>query len=291
MSFEIDEFLNPSLGILPDRSFTNEMINSMKRNTEQTKVICGSIYYNLKSSNSERRLKTVYFLEILAKNSDPIFHVNLFTPHFCKVLLRILAKRRKKRFQFFNYLISSNKSRQNEIENRLLFLIQVWYDTFMLYNKEFFNILNVYKTLRKEGVIFPLRDPKNKDFIKFNGEKSPIFDNLDNNGFMYEEPNKLLCQKSYTVEEIESKNFSLFNSCTEFIRNTSNSKDPYRDDFFLKRKEFFERRKKEENLEQNANQNLNPQELKKLLQDIEELTHAEKEFCKLEGKLKREGNQ
>jgi hypothetical protein len=62
-----------------------------------------------------------------------------------------------------------------------LFLIQLWFDTFMLHEDEFKEIMGVYKTLRKEGVVFPARDPKSKDYIKFEGRKSPIFEAIENN--------------------------------------------------------------------------------------------------------------
>ena len=60
-----------------------------------------------------------------------------------------------------NSLISSNKEKQKKIEDRILFLIQLWFDTFMLHEPDFKNIIEVYKTLWKEGVVFPMRDPKN----------------------------------------------------------------------------------------------------------------------------------
>ena len=94
----------------------------------------------------------------MVKNAPLDFHIELFTDCFCKHILKILEKRRKKYFTYFNRYISSNKDRQLEIENRLLFLIQIWYDTFMLRYEIFKNIIEVYKTLREEGVIFPLRD-------------------------------------------------------------------------------------------------------------------------------------
>ena len=249
-------------------------------------MVCGSIYYNLKSNNSQRRLKTIYFLEILIKNCEISFHENLFTHHFCRTLLKILAKRRKKRFLIFNSLITSKKNRQNEIENRLLFFIQLWFDTFMIYYKNFKNIIDVYHKLRKEGVIFPLRNSRHQNFIKFKGQKSPIFESIEN-GLIYEEPNKLLCQKSYTVEELDSKNFSLYNSCTEFIRNNSNSKNPYQDDFFLNRNKNLRYEEKKKNRDIKAFKIFDEKEMKNLLDLVEGICEEKKEMEKIDGFLKR----
>lgn len=160
----------------------------------------------------------------------------------------------------------------------------------MLYYKQFKNIIEVYHKLRKEGVIFPLRHPNNQKFIKFKGKKSPIFESIESNGFIYEEPNKLLCQKSYTVQEIESENFCLYNSCTEFIRNNSNSKNPYQDDFFLKRNKNRERDMSEENARKGAFRVFDEKEMKNLLGLVEEIFKNEEEIKKLDGFLKRKGN-
>lgn len=71
----------------------------------------------------------------------------------------------------------------------------------MMHEGEYKSIIEVYKQLRKESVIFPLRDPKNQYLINFNGKKSPIFETIES-GHIYEEPNKKLTCKTYKVEEL-----------------------------------------------------------------------------------------
>ena len=51
----------------------------------------------------------------------------------------------------------------------------------MMHEDEFKDVIAVYKTLRKDGVVFPARDPKSQHFIKFEGKKSPIFDAIEDN--------------------------------------------------------------------------------------------------------------
>ena len=51
----------------------------------------------------------------------------------------------------------------------------------MMHEEDFKEIMTVYKTLRKEAVVFPARDPKSQHFIKFDGKKSPIFETIENN--------------------------------------------------------------------------------------------------------------
>ncbi len=71
----------------------------------------------------------------------------------------------------------------------------------MMHESEYKSIIEVYKLLRKEGVIFPLRDPKNQFLINFSGKKSPIFETIEC-GNIYEEPNKQLTKKIYKVNEL-----------------------------------------------------------------------------------------
>lgn len=193
--------LDPKEGKEPEISICLEIADEMDKEKEQTKEICESILENLKSSDVKRRLKTIYFLEILVKNCKMRFHYFLFSKKFCKTLLKILAKRRGKN-NFLNSLISKKKEYQKEIEDRILFLIQLWFDTFMLHEDEFKNIVEVYKTLRKESIIFPMRDAKSQFFINFDGKKSPIFEAIEE-GYIYEEPGKVFSKKKYQIDELK----------------------------------------------------------------------------------------
>ena len=200
-SEDIYFLLDPKEGKEPEISICMEIADEMDKEKEQTKEICESILENLRSSDVKRRLKTLYFLEILVKNCKMRFHYFLFSKKFCKTLLKILGKRRGKS-NFLNSLISKKKDYQKEIEDRLLFLIQLWFDTFMLHEDEFKNIIEVYKTLRKESVIFPMRDPKSQFFINFDGKKSPIFEAIEE-GYIYEEPGKVFSNKKYQIDDLK----------------------------------------------------------------------------------------
>jgi hypothetical protein len=78
---------------------------------------------------------------------------------------------------------------QQDIEDKLLYLIQLWFDTFMMHEDEFKEIIALYKQLRKEGVTFPARDTTAKFMIQFKGKTSPIFETIEENK-VYEEPSK-----------------------------------------------------------------------------------------------------
>ena len=65
-----------------------------------------------------------------------------------------------------------------KIEHKVLYLIQLWADTFMMHEDEFKHILELYRLLRKEKIPFPERDKNEVFMIKFDGTKSPVFDCL-----------------------------------------------------------------------------------------------------------------
>lgn len=69
--------------------------------------------------------------------------------------------------------LRSNTDNWNKIEAKVLFLVQLWYDAFMLDEAVYNNIVSNYKTLRKENVVFPPRLPNEKNLISVKTE-SPI---------------------------------------------------------------------------------------------------------------------
>lgn len=60
----------------------------------------------------------------------------------------------------------------------------------MMHEKDFKEILQVYRQLRLEGVVFPPRDSTQKFMIKFEGTKSLIYETMEGDQ-IYEEPNKM----------------------------------------------------------------------------------------------------
>jgi hypothetical protein len=74
--------------------------------------------------------------------------------------------------------LRSNAENWTLIESRVMYLVQLWYDAFMLEEGRYPFLIANYKLLRKEGAIFPPRDPNEKALIAVRTE-SPIFDNIE----------------------------------------------------------------------------------------------------------------
>ncbi|KAL4494607.1 hypothetical protein ABPG72_004509 [Tetrahymena utriculariae] len=122
-------------------------------------------------------LKGVQILETLVKNCNQNFHHDVDSKDFQDAILKLLQRKRGKK-GFFKQIKQNNKNWE-VIENKVLYLIQLWYDTFMMHEEEYPNIMNNYKLLRKEGIKFPERDPNEMHMINFKGVKSPIFGQLE----------------------------------------------------------------------------------------------------------------
>lgn len=61
--------------------------------------------------------------------------------------------------------LRSNSDNWNKIEAKVLYLLQLWYDAFILEENVYNNIINTYKTLRKENIMFPPRSTNEKNIL------------------------------------------------------------------------------------------------------------------------------
>ena len=91
-----------------------------------------------------------------------------------------LLKRRRKKLNLVEKLAGVYKSSGwRKIEDRVLGLIQLWADTFMMQEDAFPVFMRAYRELRQEGIKFPQRDSNERFMIKFEGEPSPAFELAD----------------------------------------------------------------------------------------------------------------
>lgn len=195
--FSTSELMNQVLGA--GSSGVAEAALELAERANNSVLHCEKIIEKLtegvRDTNENRRLQAVMLVELLTKNCATKFHLLLFSAKFCGALLKMLEVRRGMKKSFFNGLIAKKPEIQTQIEEKLLFLIQLWYDTFMLHESEFKEVIGVYKELRKSGVVFPKRNASDRFLINFEGEKSPIFECIEN-GRVYLDAN----QKANSVQ-------------------------------------------------------------------------------------------
>lgn len=118
----------------------------------------------------------IQILEYLVKNANKNLHQAANKGSFQKSLLGLL-RRLRGRSSFIKDL-RSNAENWNKIEAKVLYLIQLWYDAFILEESVYDNIITAYKTLHQENVIFPPRSPNEKNLL-FVKTESPILDNIE----------------------------------------------------------------------------------------------------------------
>ena len=183
----------------PEIALLFELADLINSGYHKARIVASMIYQSFAKGKSDQRLRALRVVEFLTKNCDGFFHQFLLTKQLCELFLKMLEKRRGM-ITILNPLVSNKKQIQRKIEDKLLFLIQIWADTFMMHEDQFKPIMDTYKLLRKENVAFPARDPKNKNFVKFEGEISPVFDSVAE-GQVYEETKKQLLCRTYKVKE------------------------------------------------------------------------------------------
>ena len=89
----------------------------------------------LKSTNSKKLILCVELLEICSKNCDLNFHRYIGTKQYAQVFLKLLERWRGKGF-VHKFYTNEMKKRWDKIENLLLYLIQLWADTFIMKEDE-----------------------------------------------------------------------------------------------------------------------------------------------------------
>lgn len=72
-----------------------------------------------------------------------------------------------------------NRAIREQIEDKILYLVQLWSDTFMMREDQFPGFQSTYRLLRKEGIKFPARDPNERMLMGTLGVDSPMFDYVE----------------------------------------------------------------------------------------------------------------
>ena len=77
--------------------------------------------------------------------------------------------------------IESRQSKEvrERVEEKILYLVQLWSDTFMMKEDQYPGFQHTYRQLRKENVKFPTRDPNERMLMSSLGVDSPMFDYVE----------------------------------------------------------------------------------------------------------------
>ncbi|OMJ85097.1 hypothetical protein SteCoe_13689 [Stentor coeruleus] len=132
-----------------------------------------------KSTDLKTISLTMTLLETCVKNCNIHFHRYVCTRGLMPSIVQLL-KRRRKKLNLVEKLAGVYKNPGwRKIEDRVLALVQLWADTFMMQEDTYPAFMRVYRELRQDGLKFPPRDPNERFMIKFEGEPSPAFELAD----------------------------------------------------------------------------------------------------------------
>ena len=155
-----------------------ELTDRIKADIKECGACCRSILGVLQSTNSKRIVLAVELLELCSKNGDLNFHKYIGTKKFASVFLKLLERRRGKGIKH-KFYTKDVKRRWDKIEEELLYLIQLWADTFMMMEDDYPGFQVSYRQLRFEGVKFPMRDPNARVMMGNLVKDSPMFDYVE----------------------------------------------------------------------------------------------------------------
>jgi len=163
-----------------DLSMTLEVADRINSSKQECREAAQAITKVLGCGNGVVTKNTIDLLESLIKNCNQRFQYEMCNKKFVEVVLKLLKKKRGKAGGFWGKIISDSDENLPYIEKKLVYLVQLWADTFMMHEDEFKPIIECYRLLRKEGVPFPARDPNEKFMINFQGITSPVYLVLEN---------------------------------------------------------------------------------------------------------------
>ncbi len=99
---------------------------------------------------------------------------------FIDTFMTLLKRKRGKAGLLSKKEKGMNKYYKEKSEEKCLYLIQLWADTFMMYQDKFTGVHDAYRQLRKEGIEFPARDNNERLMMEnLKGIDSPMFDYVE----------------------------------------------------------------------------------------------------------------
>lgn len=188
-----------------------EIADRANSNKPECLEVIKSLTKCLGKSNPKVVVNTLQLLETLCKNCNMRFLYELNNKKLVDALMKVIVRRRD-RAKYGTKASKTSNPLKIDAEDRVLYLIQLWADTFMMHQSEFRNIHEAYRNLRKDGVQFPERDPAQRVVMNFQGTVSPVFLAMEGNyivpsnnqGGPITDPNKK-SQQSFKPKPVQYK--------------------------------------------------------------------------------------
>lgn len=174
---ELIEFATNEIVGTPDINTQIEIASRFVENRKDLILGLRHIETILKKGKIKRKYLALCLLEICSKNGDIRLHENLCKAKFLEPFMVLLKRRRGKTGLLNKKEKGMDKVFKEKAEEKALYLIQLWADTFMMHQDRFSGVHECYKQLRLERVEFPERDPNERLMMEnLKGIDSPMFD-------------------------------------------------------------------------------------------------------------------
>ena len=215
----IEELINFVTGDMVQTPDINSQIEIATRFVENKKdLVMGlrMIDNLLQKGKIKRKFFTLCLIEICSKNGDLRFHEQVCKKSFLNSFMTLLKRRRGKTGLLNKKEKGINKVFKDKADDKALYLIQLWADTFMMHHDRFPGLHEIYKQLRLEGVTFPDRDPNERLMMEnLKGIDSPMFDFVEQTSGK-EKPRALEEIKRQKQEEESNKAFDVIDDDDDF---------------------------------------------------------------------------
>mmetsp|Transcript_5547 Transcript_5547/g.6110 ORF Transcript_5547/g.6110 Transcript_5547/m.6110 type:complete len:408 (-) Transcript_5547:399-1622(-) len=208
-------------------SMTEEMIRLANNSHADCIQLVALIQNGLRKFKPNWTYVSILILEECVFNCSLGFHAYVATTTVPRQLYDLL-KGKRGRGKFQKLLFSKEECQELDlVEDKAVFLLQKWADTFMFHEDRFPIYMELYKKLRSEGVQFPEREPENF-IIKIKGFKSPLQDMAslgiddDQNGQAGESPSSAISPKELKLLESSLKRLQTITNAAEDISDFTN---------------------------------------------------------------------
>lgn len=149
----------------------------IKTNRKEAKEAVTKFTQIFKTEKYKRIYLALQIIEVFSKNGSLEFHEYLSQEDFMKEFMKWFKILRGKGGLFSRFESTGKKEMREKNQEQALYLLQLWADTFMMYQDQYPGFQKYYRELKVEGIKFPERDFNERTMMEnLEGISSPMYD-------------------------------------------------------------------------------------------------------------------
>lgn len=172
----IDEYTKENM-IQTNFVKNTEIAAMIKKDRKAAKEAVGVLTKIFKSEKYQRCYLALQMLEVLSKQGSLEFHEYLAQEEFMSEFMKLFKILRGKGGLFSRFEGKAKKELREKMQDQGLYLLQLWADTFMMYQDTYPGFHKYYRELKVEAIQFPQRENHEETImVNLPGISSPMFD-------------------------------------------------------------------------------------------------------------------